>query len=343
MKRYPGDFFIFLISLLALMLVSSTALFGAEDTTPPDIELDDLEDGQTVYTGELYISGHVNDSGYVKTLSVNKVPVSAAEGQSVIFSQLISLKEGKNFLTVEAADESGNRTKKALVVVREDLRLSKLPKVVFEKRMRLAVYPFDQKGSVSKMSSMFMDLLTLALQEQERFQLVERVSLDRTLAEQKLSMSQFIDGNAALNIGKLMSAQAIVTGSIMESEEGIEITGRMIDTETSAILATEKLYSLGNDVAGMSFLAQALAVRFHNDIPMLGGIVVNKIGDGIFISLGEGKVSQNSKVIIYRGSGSGTVILGHGRIAQVAADMSKTELTQGSPDDVRKLDWVIVQ
>jgi TolB-like protein len=327
------------------------SLFGKEDATPPDIELDDLSDGQTVYTEKIYISGYITDAGTVGTITVNERPVAVHKGKNIVFSYLAALKEGKNIITIEAADESGNRTKKDLTVIRENLRLLKLPKVVFEKRMRLAVYSFEQKGAVSEASTVFMDLLTLALQNQHRFQLVERVSLDRALEEQKLSLSQVIDRNAALNIGKLMSAQAIVTGSIMESGEGIEVVARLIDTETSEILTTEKLYSAGEGIAGMSFLAQALAAKFCNDIPMLGGIVVDRNGESIFTSLGDGKVSQNSRIMVYRDydtetdgdKGPKSVILGHGRITQVMQDMSKAKLFQGSPDAVRKLDWVIVQ
>jgi TolB-like protein len=318
-------------------------LFGKQDTTPPDIELDDLENGQTVYTGELYISGRVTDAGTVKNLTVNEIPVMTAEGRSIIFSHLAALREGKNIVTIEARDDAGNTAKKDITVIREDLRLSRLPQEIIKQRMRLAVYPFDQKGVVSETSSILMDMLTKALQDQHRFQLIERASLDRALEEQKLGLTQVVDRNAALNVGKLMSAQAIVTGSIMESEEGIEIVGRMIDTETSGILATEKMYSAKNGIDGISFLAQALASKFCNDIPMLGGVVVKRNGDSIFTSLGKGKVSQNSRIIIYRDNGSKSVILGHGRITQVSGDMSKAALIQGSINDIREMDWVIVQ
>jgi len=319
------------------------SLFGAEDSKPPDIELDEEFDGVVVYTEKLYISGHVTDSGTVKALIINETPAEAAPGRSIMFSHLAALREGKNIITIEARDDAGNIAKKDITVIRENPQLSKLPKEVFEKRMRLAVYPFDQKGIVSETSSIFMDLLTLALQDQQRFQLVERISLDRALEEQKLSLSQVIDRNAALTVGKMMSAQAIITGSIVKMDAGIEIVGRMIDTETSEIVATEKLYSAREGIPGMSFLAQALAVRFHNHIPMLGGIVVDRKGDSIFTSLGEGDASKNTRVMIYRDNSTGSAVLGHGRITQVSADMSKAEMIQGSPDAIRKLDWVIVQ
>jgi TolB-like protein len=321
------------------------SLFGLEDTKPPDIELDNLTDGRTVYTEKIYISGQVTDVGNIKTLTVNETPVLPGTGRSIFFSHLSELREGKNILTIEARDEAGNTTKKDITVIRENPQLSKLPKEVFEKRMRLAVYPFDQKGVVSEESSIFMDMLALALQNQNRFQLIERVSLDRALAEHKLSLTQVVDRNAAVNVGKLMSAQAIITGSIIETRGGIEIVGRMIDTETSEIMATEKIYSSKDGLAALNFLAQSLSVRLHNDFPMLGGIVVTRKGSHIFTSLGQDKVALNGRLIIYRDNGPETdsMILGYARITQVLQDMSKAEMIKGRPDEIRKLDWVIVQ
>jgi len=321
------------------------SLFGPEDTKPPDIELDDRSDGQTVYTEKIYISGHVTDIGNIKTLTVNQTPIITGTGQSILFSHLSELREGKNIITIEVRDGSGNKAKKDITVIRENLQLSKLPKKVFEKRMRLAVYPFDQKGVVSEESNIFMDMLALALQNQDRFQLIERVSLDRALEEQKLSLKNVVDGNAAINIGKLMSAQAIITGSIIETRGGIEIVCRMIDTETSEILTTEKIYSSKDGLAALNFLAQSLAVRLHNDFPMLGGIVVTRRGSHIFTSLGQDKVALNGRLIIYRDKGPETdsMIIGYARITQVLQDMSKAEVIKGRPDEIRKLDWVIVQ
>ena len=43
------------------------------------------------------------------------------------------------------------------------------------------------------------------------------------------------------------------------------------------------------------------------------------------------------------GKGKGIVVLGHARITQVLQDMSKAEVINGRPDDIKALDRVIVQ
>ncbi len=327
------------------------SFFGPDDRTPPEIELEGLSDDQTVYTEKIYIAGQAIDNNKIETLTLNKVPLLRSPDRSIYFSYLAELSEGKNIISIEARDEAGNKTKKDVVIIMENPQLSKLPVEVFEKRMRLAVYPFDQKGAVSGESGMFLDMLTLALQHQTRFQLTDRALMDRILKEQKLSLTQLIDQDAAVSAGRIMSAQAIVTGTIIKIEGGIEMIGRIIDAETSEIMATEKVYSGKDGPAALNVLAQSLAVRFHNDFPMLGGIVVTRKGRDIFTSLGQGKVAVNGRLIIYRdkgrekgsASGTGTMVLGYARITQVMKDMSKAELISGRPDDIREMDRIVVQ
>lgn len=114
-------------------------------------------------------------------------------------------------------------------------------------------------------------------------------------------------------------------------------------TETSEILATEKIYSDKEGTAALRFLAEAMAVSFHNDFPMLRGTVVKRNGSQIYTSLGQDKAALNGRLVIYRGSSTGIVVLGYARITQVLQDMSKAEVISGRIDDIRALDLVIVQ
>jgi TolB-like protein len=339
-----------IIPLLFIIAVLS-AFFGPEDAQPPDIELDDLLNGQTVYTEKVYIAGQVIDDNKIEILTLNKASILNSTGQSIFFSHLAELREGKNIITIEAGDEAGNRAKKDITVIRKNLQLPQLPKEIIDKRMRLAVYPFDEKGTVSDQSSLFMDMLILALQKQNRFQLIERVRMDRVMEEQQLSLTQVIDRNAAVNIGKLMSAQAIITGSIIETRRGIEMVGRMIDTETSKILATEKIYCKTGDLTALKFLAESMTVKFHNDFPMLRGIVIKRKDRHIFTNLGQDNIPLHGRLIIYRengpetgrASGAESIILGYARVTQVFPDMSKAELIKGRLDEIKELDRIIIQ
>ena len=62
---------------------------------------------------------------------------------------------------------------------------------------------------------------------------MERIQLDVILEEEKLSRTKLIDQNTSLNLGKVIAAQAIVAGSLIQSRTDVEIIARVIDTETS--------------------------------------------------------------------------------------------------------------
>ena len=326
-------------------------LFGPRDTQPPIIQLKDLSNSQTVYTEKMYIAGQIIDDNKIETLTLNKTPILNRTGRSIFFSHLADLKEGKNIITIEASDEAGNRSKKEIAVTRIKVEPAQLPKEIIDRRMRLVVYPFVQKGTFSGAGSFFQDILAFSLQNHSRFQLIDRESLDLVLEEQKLSQSQLVDINTAVNLGKMMAAQAIITGSIVDTPAGTEAVGRMIDTETAEILATEKVFCDKRDAAALNFLAESMAVKFHNDFPMLQGIIIKRTGRQIVTDLGEDKISLNGRLIIYRENNPETgrmpkaksVILGYARVTQVLQDMSKAELISGSLDEIKELDRIIVQ
>ena len=51
----------------------------------------------------------------------------------------------------------------------------------------------------------------------EAFDLVEREHMDSVLAEQKLSASDLVDRKTALNLGKLVAATNILSGSVVST------------------------------------------------------------------------------------------------------------------------------
>jgi len=318
-------------------------LIGKKDNQPPQIELQDLYDNQTVYTDKIYIAGKVIDANEIETLTLNNRSILNNYGWSIFFSHLEKLSEGENVITIGAIDSAGNRAKKEITVIRENLPLSQLPKEVIEKRMRIAVYPFEKNGIVSEESGLFMDLLMLAFQKQDRFQLTDRALLDRVLEEQKLSLTQLIDQNAAVNMGRIMSAEAIITGSIIETGSGMEVVGRVIDTETSEIIAIEKSYSGDKGLGALNFLAESMALQFINDLPMLRGIVIKRKDGHIITDLGRDKIPLRGRLIIYREYGAKSEILGYARVTQVYPDMSRAELVKGRLDEIRELDRVVLQ
>ncbi|MBW1743617.1 MAG: hypothetical protein JRJ47_09350, partial [Deltaproteobacteria bacterium] len=329
--------------------IALAALFGDKDTEPPHIALRGFTDSQTVFLERVYLDGQASDVGKVESLTINRVPILRRKGERVFFSHVAELKVGENTIHIEAKDVAGNTASQRITVIRH------IPKALqLAERLSLTVLPFEQKGTVSDVSLSLQDNLTDAMVNENRFRVVERDKLELVLREQKLSRSKLIDKSTAISLGKLVATQTIITGSIIETRAGIEVVGRMIDTETSEILATVDVYDEIKDIPGLRTLGEGMAIKFHRHFPLLDGLVVQKKGKYIFTDLGQDKVGTHMRFIVYREYpirhpvtkkilGADNEIIGQARVIQVMPQMSKAEMTGGKAERVTRQCKVITQ
>jgi len=324
-------------------------LFGPKDTRPPSIRLKGWTDTQAVFLERVYIEGQVIGESKIETLTINQKPILRREGRYIFFSHMAHLREGKNVLTIEARDEGGNTASKTMTVIR------RIPSALqLAERWSLTAFPFQQKGAVSEASLAFQDNLIDALVNQNRFRVVERQKLDVILTEQKLSRTKLFDKRTAINLGRLATAQSVIMGSIIETRTGIEIVARMIDTETSEILASKDVYGEVKDLPALRSLAEGMAIKFHLDFPMVDGLVIEHKGKAIFTDLGDDVIKIGRRLIVYQEEpirhpvtgkmcGADNKIIGRACITQVMSEMSKAELLECNPESVGHLDRVITQ
>jgi TolB-like protein len=81
-----------------------------------------------------------------------------------------------------------------------------------------------------------------------KIEIVERARLKETLDEMVYNMAGIIDEKTAAKVGKAVGANAILLGSFAEIEKEIQINARLIDVETSKIIAAESVRgTLGKD------------------------------------------------------------------------------------------------
>ncbi len=324
-----------------------SGLFGASDTSPPNIRFKGWIETQTVFLEKVYIEGRANDESRIKSLTVNDVPVLRREGSHIFFAHMAKLEVGHNIINIEAADEHGNKASRKITVTR------KIPKALqLAERMSLTSFPFDQKGEVSDACLAFQDNLIDALVNRNRFRMIERDKLDIILREQEFSRTRLFDRNTAIKAGKLVAARSVITGDIIETRNGIEIVSRMIDTETSEIMATEDVYSEVKGLPALASLAEGMAIKFHRDFPLVGGVVIKRKGKSIFTDMGQDKIKLQRRLIVYKDEpvkhpvtgkilGADSEIIAHAYITQVEAEMSKAELTDGRDKTINRLDKVI--
>jgi Curli production assembly/transport component CsgG len=325
------------------------SLFGLGDTTPPEVSLEGWTDSQVVYLGKVYLEGRVSDAGKIASLTVNQIPLLIRKGRMIFFNYFVELEEGENRVLIEVSDEAGNSATRGINITR------KVPKALqLSERLSLTVLPMEQGGAVSDASLFFQNYLIDALVDRNRFRVVEREQLAEILEEQKLSQSKLIDQSSAVLLGRLVAVQAIVTGSIIETSAGIEIVSKMIDTETSEILATEDVYDESKDAAALKALAEAMAIKIHRDFPLVDGLVIERKKQQIFTDLGEEKVRRQKRILVYRETvlehpltkkplGTDNEIIGRAVLTQVMPEASKAEIVSGRAEEIQPMDKVITQ
>jgi TolB-like protein len=331
------------------MNMLAASLFGKKDTVPPDIRLKGWTESQTVYLEKIFLEGEIRDNTLIAGLEINQKPILRREGKSIFFNHLAELHQGENNLHVKATDRAGNVAEKTISVNK------KVPKALqMEERMRTTIMPFEQKGILSDVSLPFQDNLTNALFNQNRFQIIERQKLDYVLQEQKLSQTDLIEKKTAIRLGKLMASQSIITGSIIETQSGLEIVARMIDTETSEILASKDVFGEEKTLPALKSLSEGMAIKFHQEFPLIDGLVVQKKGKHIFTDIGDPKTKLARRLIVYREDpiqhpttgkilGMDNTIIGRARVTQVMSDLSKAEVVDGNIDEMKTLDKVITE
>ncbi|RLC13848.1 MAG: hypothetical protein DRI24_14810 [Deltaproteobacteria bacterium] len=334
---------------LAAMDLVAAALFGAKDTVPPDINLKGWTESQTVFMENIYLEGEITDDTQITGIEINQKPVLRRKGKHIFFNHLAELNQGKNNIQITATDKAGNISEKNISVTME------VPKALqMEERMRTTIMPFEQKGSLSDASRSFQSNLTNALVNQNRFQIIERQKIDYVLQEQKLSQTDLIDKSTALRLGKLVASQSIITGSIIETQSGLEIIARMIDTETSELLASKDVFGEEKSLPALKSLSEGMAIKFHHEFPLIEGLVVQKKGKYIFTDIGDPRTKIARRLIVYREEpvkhpvtgkilGMDNTIIGRARVTQVMQDLSKAEVVDGDVNSMKPLDRVITE
>jgi TolB-like protein len=117
-----------------------------------------------------------------------------------------------------------------------------------DNRPGVAVLDFDIGGTVGQDPDDYQALrrglaaLTLAeLTAQQGIRVVERSQLQQILQEQNLGREGRLDNNALVNVGRLIGARYMITGTLIDIRGDMRIDARIFDTETSQILRAQSV------------------------------------------------------------------------------------------------------
>lgn len=146
-------------------------------------------------------------------------------------------------------------------------------------KVRTAIVGFDvyaRTYGVGNLDKRLVEMLSSALFRTGRYDLVERKDIERVLREQRFQLSDMVDPLTAVGIGRILGAQAIVTGAITEigfsagsfiinmTQCTVGIDVRMIDVETAKIVMAETGYGRSYR-GGLMFSEDALRAVNRRD------------------------------------------------------------------------------
>ncbi len=104
---------------------------------------------------------------------------------------------------------------------------------------RIAVLPFKNATAAAKRDdygSAVADMITTALVNSKKFNVIERENIKKILKEQELWLSGLVDSGTTKKIGQLTGVSFLIVGSVSKLGNYIEIDLRMLDTETGKIV-----------------------------------------------------------------------------------------------------------
>jgi class 3 adenylate cyclase/tetratricopeptide (TPR) repeat protein len=169
--------------------------------------------------------------------------------------------------------------------------------------LTLWVMDFNAEGYSLKESQehLIISGITDQLLQHSRAQLVERALFDKLIEELRLGSSKLIDSRTALSLGRLLASRIILKGQVVYSGPKIQVSMRLIETETGQISAAvnESFGSATPDSLLTEKLSQELLKKLKNLYPLRGRILGTQ-GEMIRLNIGGMagvKIGQRFRVI----------------------------------------------
>lgn len=163
----------------------------------------------------------------------------------------------------------------------------------------ILVLSFESRGASAEKVAMADDYLMEALAQLKRFTMVEREKLDKVLLEQKLSREKLTMPEQSIALGRLLSADQILSARMEEIRGKTVVTIRMVATATSAT----RDYSVTAEVGGMrefrKLIAQ-MAAKVAKDFPLLEGKIIKVAGNSYKGDFARSGLRNGLDVIVYR-------------------------------------------
>tara|TARA_B100000902_G_C27299539_1_gene911976 strand:+ start:355 stop:1377 length:1023 start_codon:yes stop_codon:yes gene_type:complete len=171
-------------------------------------------------------------------------------------------------------DFSNQRPEDFLFSEIEELANSIEKKLEINSINKIAIMDYTNLSN-KEFANYFSDEISLQLFLKEKFQIIERNQLEYIINEQKLGSSGLIDNKSAINIGNILSVDAIIIGEMNMISPNILITTKVISVETGEILFLDNLYI--SDNSQLNFNKNNWSANDSKKIPIKSNTsIVNK-------------------------------------------------------------------
>jgi TolB-like protein len=146
------------------------------------------------------------------------------------------------------------------------------PKVIIKgEKIKVAVIEFqslNEEARKDNLGKIVSEILTTSFVNSESFKIIEREQLQKVTKEFELGQTGIIDTSSAKQIGKILGADAIVTGSVIKMGGTLRLDARIIDVASGIILTAEKNEGEG-DLKSIGLMADRivgnLVTKFYTD------------------------------------------------------------------------------
>lgn len=201
--------------------------------------------------------------------------------------------------------------------------------------MVLSFVDFQEKGGLAERDGFGMVMTTRLADELNasgRVKVVERAVMDQLLSELNLGSSELADPETALELGQVLAAKLMATGTLLHTPGATLLSLRLIDTETSAIpkVVTKTIDSKVSLNTYLHQLNRELLKTIIEQYP-LKGYLVQASGDRIMLNIGNSQgvvpgarfeVIEEQKPVEYKGK----------KLQAAAKTIGELEIVSVEPD-----------
>ncbi|MEA3286463.1 MAG: PEGA domain-containing protein, partial [Candidatus Marinimicrobia bacterium] len=124
---------------------------------------------------------------------------------------------------------------------------------------RIAILDFLGEGVTNSQTKTFTDRVRNALVGYSQFEVMEREKFEAIMEEQQMNLSGICNEDCIVEVGQIAGVQYMVSGDVRSLGNTIFVAARIIDVETSKLMASQDIIVPSNDIGALLKAAPELA------------------------------------------------------------------------------------